>query len=464
MHTNDLLLLLSKLSLKEIKSFNAYLRKQFKEDSIPLRLFQFLRKHHPDFSSTKVNYEKAFAVLGSKQPFNKIMVLNNLSDIRIALRKYLVGQHLQKTPFQQDMILLQVYQENQLDKHFEKQHKDSSNALENTTQKDIWYWLKKMQLDHEKYFYVNTLRAKNRDLLYSAMHNLDHFYAAAKLRYSCELYNGYQVMNQQEPNIQFLQEIESSNLWQNSEYHQFYLLALNMMRSRDESVFEQLKNEFFQNLNRVSEKDQLIILSYLMNHVSYLIRTDKQADLWSDYFDLVKLGYEKEIFTIDGILIPEHFLNTIELAGHLKEVEWAKSTIAKWGEKLEASNRSYYISLSKAILYFHIQDFESCSKTLAQIDVKEPQDKLRGRWLGIIADYEQQKDIDDILNRCDAFEKFIQRNRLIHTTRKKAVLLSIKIIKMFLKINPNKEKILDLLENSDNFHYKNWMKQKAKTL
>lgn len=463
MHKNDLLILLQKLSQKEVKDFQIFLKRHFKADSIPMRLFQFLRNHHPVFSPNKVTYENAHNFLAPGKLFNKTLVINHLSDIRIKLREYLVEQYLKENPAQQDMILLQVYRQYQLDKHFIKKHNALNRALEKDKVMDMWFYLKKMILDHEQYSFKSTKSLNVRSSIYSVMDNLDRFYASAKLRYSSELFNGFQILDESEPDILFLSEIEESPLIQSSLYHHFYNLALKMLRDRDQSKYYQLKNDFFKNSKQISKEDQYILICYLLNYISYEVRKGKET-FNEECFELFKFGFEKEIFIVPGILPPNLLLNAVEVAGHLGQAEWAKATIKKWSKKLEPTIRNYYTMLSKAILYFRIQDFESCSKILLQPDIIEPQNELRRRWLEVVVPYELKSGHNLILGRCTAFEKFVRRNTFIHQTRKKGVLLSIKILRMLLKPEPDKNRILKLIENSEDFHYKGWLTQKAKEL
>lgn len=464
MHTNDLLILLSKLSKKEIKDFDLFMKRNFASTNVPNRLLSFLRKHYPNFNPDKVTFEKAHIFLFKSAPFNKTRIQNEISEIKKELRKYLVYKFQDDFAYEQDYILLQIYKKYNLDQQFARQLKSMNRDLDGAIQKDMWFWHKKMELAHEQYFHVNTERIKKRSSIYDALNYLDQFHVASKLRYSSEIYNGYQIIGEEEPNISFLSEIEEQELPENSHYHYFYKLALQMIRDRDELIYFRLKELFWKEYNQINEKTRFVLITYLLNHTSHEVIKGKTA-FEKESFELLKFGMTQQIFIINGILNPNHFLNAIEVAARLKHFDLAEQFIEQWSDKLEDSTREYYIILGKAIIEFRMQNFESCSKTLSQINLKEPQSKLRGRWLKIISHYEIKSDDEDILDLCSAFEKFIRRNKLVSEKRKKGVLLSIKVLRMLVKdINPDKKKIEGILNKGESFHYKSWLLQKLDEL
>lgn len=464
MHRNDLFLLLSKLSKKEVKDFDLFLKRNTTKTSIPNRLLTYIRKHHPDFSPNKVTFEKAHAFVFKTIPFNKISILNAISDIRKELKRYLVYRFQDDFSTERDFILLQFYRERALSKHFEKQLGTIHTELKKTKKQEASHWLQEMQLAHERYYHINTDRVKNyRAEIFNAMDNLDLFYTAMKLKYSSEVYNGYQILKESEPNIRLLPEIEQSDWYSHSRFHHCYKIVLQMVRERDESLFHRLKNIVFEEGNYFSKKDLYILITYLLNHTSYEIRKGKD-DFVEESFELVKFAVDQQVFIINDVFDPIHFLNIIDIAGRLQQLEWAKEFVQKWSNKLEPSTKAYYTLFYQALIEFRMENFEACSDLLAIAGLKEPQTEIRGKWLEIASHYEINSPENFILNQCTAFEKFIRRNQLLHDKRKKGALLSIRIMRMLLKIDPDKNKMIEMLNNADDFHYKGWLLQKVEAL
>ncbi len=455
----DVVVLLKKLSSKEIKDFHTYLRNRVRKDSKALKLLAYLRRYHPQLDEAKVNFEKVSKHLSIKPA----LVSNTLSDIRIQLRKFLTERYLETAPFEQDRILLQVYRDYRLSQLFDKQLKAMKKSLEKERPKDLWYDLKQMQLEHERYYYVGTTRWNSNVGIQNAMEYLDRFYAAAKLTYSSELVNRVQILDEAETTIRLKEETALMSFDHESNYHRFYRMAFRLIQSRSTDLYFELKEVFTKEYILLSKNDQFIILSYLLNHASF--ETSKGKDEFvREFFSLSQFGIQDQIFIINGIFDPNHFLNAIEVASKLQHFDWAWDFIAQWSSTLDPDKKDYYVSLGIALIHFKRKDYEACSDVLAPILLKSPLDEQRGMLFVLISLYESNCAPDFILSRCTTIKQFVRSNRFINKDRRKGILLVVRVLEMLLKPQPDKGKISQLLQTSNNFHYKSWLLQKVEEL
>ena len=316
----DLFVLLKKLSSKEVKEFDAYLKRQSREGTIIRKLFKYLRKHHPQFATEKVSYLKLHQLLFPKKAFKQKIISNYLSDIHIALRKFLVEKHLEAHSYQNDYILLQIYRKYQLDHLFNKQLNSLKSTLEQAPQKDFWHFFKEMQLNQDHYFYMSTKRIVNRQSIQQAMCQLDDFYTAAKLKYSSEIYSGSRILDEAEPDIS---PIDESAFSDRSLYHQIYTLTLEMIQKQSTDSYYALKTLFLTQYTALCQDDQFTILTYLINFTSYVIKKGDDSFI-TESFELLKFGVERQHFIIDGVFDPNHFLNTVEAASRSKYFGWGQ--------------------------------------------------------------------------------------------------------------------------------------------
>ncbi len=455
----DVVILLKQLSSKEIKGFHTYLKNRVRADSKALKLLAYLRKHHPHFDETKVNYEKVSKHLS----IQATLVSNTLSDIRIQLRKFLVEQYLEKVPFERDQILLQVYRDYRLSPLFDKQLKTMKKNLEKETPKDLWYDFKQLQLEHERYYYVDTKRWQRNLGIDKAMEYLDRFYAAAKWTYASELINRGRILSEPETPIRCMDETVAMSFENETPYHRFYRTAFQLIQNRNTDLYFELKKTFIKEYTLLGKNDQFIILSYLLNHTSFEIRKGKDEFI-KESFQLIKLGIQDQLFIINGIFDSNHFLNAIEVASNLQHFDWAWDFIAQWSSTLAPDTKDYYVSMGIALIHFKRKDYEACSDVLAPIVLKEPLDTQRGILLHIISLYETNCAPDFILSRCTTIKQFIRNSQFISEDRRKGILLAVKVLEILLKPQPNKRKLNHLLKSSDNFHYKSWLIQKVKEL
>lgn len=458
----DVLILLKKFSLKEAKNFHSYLKKQCRKDSMALKLYAYLRKYHPGFEVGKLSYEKAFRHLFPKAAFQQKTLSNVISDVRKLLRKYLIEQELEADAFLRNRILLGAYRKYQIESLFDKQLRILEKELAEEKEESIWSDFERMQLEHERYFFPPTKRLKAQDTINHAMEHLDRFYASAKKTYACELYNRTRVLDET-TDIRLLPEVEEMEFEAPSAYRSFYKEVLELIKHRKEEQYEKVKTKFFAQSQSIDRKSQFIILSYLLNHMSHQLRKGKD-NLIEEAFEFFQFGVQNEIFVIDGIFHTEHFLNAIEIASRLGHFDWAENLIVQWGHLLPRETTDYYKAMGTALILFKKKDYEACSDVLAKIDMKEPRDQLRGRWLNIISLYEANKNIDLTHHRCIAFRKFIRANSLISKEQKEGVLMAIKLMLMLLKIEPDKEKMKQLLAENKQFYYKSWLIDKVDQL
>ncbi len=463
MKENDVLIFLSKFSLKELKTFSAYLKKQYKPDSIPIRLLQFLKKYYPDFKHKNLNYECTHAFVIPDRIFNKKMILNSLSDLRLIIKKYMLEQHLKSSPVDKEMMMLEVYRKYQMDNHFEKQHRLISTLLEEQGQQDLWFWFNQLKLDHEQYFFVGTQRPLERWSIFNAMKSLDRFHAAAKLKYASEVYNGFNLLNESEPEVRFLDEILDSAEYDDSGYHLFYKKVFLLVSTQSEDLYFELKILFFDKYNTLIRQDQFILITYLLNHTSAEIRRGKDNFI-NETFELIQFGVTHQLFIVDEVFNPDHFLNAVMVAIKVNEFDWAYAFITNWYKKLTAKKQDYYLKFCRALISFQMGDYKKCSHLLRNMNITESQDQYRGRWLLLIADFENDAGYKHLSHRCDAFEQFIRRNKIINYKIKSAMLLSLKVLRLLLVEQPDKVRLESLLEQGSNFYYKSWLKEKIKAL
>lgn len=463
MKENDVLVFMKSFSSEELKALAKYMKKRFQTDSIPMHLFRFLRKYYPDFEHRKLSYEYAHELLFPDTSYNKKMVLNTLSDLRLVIRDFLVNNYLDENPIEKDIILLRVYSQRQLDAHFEKQYKNIKKELAKKSQHNLWYWLNHVQVEHEKYFNIGTKRMIERGSIFQAMESLDQFYAAGKLRYASEIYSGYNLRNEEDPSVRFLKDIESAGWCDDSTYHAFYKKILPLVRDRKTASYEDLKTYFYKHYQALHHRDQCVVISYLINYIAFEIRRGND-DFHFELFELMKFGLLHDLFIVDGVLPPDHYMNIVTVASRIGHFDWALEFINNYAKRLQLMNRVYYKNYCQALIYFYRKDYKNCVKLLKDIDLKEPQDQYRGRWLKIISDFETKGWSDELSNQSDAFYQFIRRNKLIPNEKKNAMHVAYKAFKMLMSPNTTKAMLENLLEDNPQFHYKSWIDEKIKLL
>ena len=157
-------------------------------------------------------------------------------------------------------------------------------------------------------------------------------------------------------------------------------------------------------------------------------------------------------------------MNIVTVASRIGNFDWANRFIKDYTKVLHLKNRGYYKKYCQALIHFYQKDYKNCATKLDNIDLKEPQDQYRGRWLKIISDFETNGWTDDLDRHCEAFYQFIRRNKLIPQEKKNAMLLTYKVFKLLMSPNTTKAMLKNLLEDNHQFYYKSWIDERVKLL
>ncbi len=460
---NKLIIFLGKLSEQEIKEFrNSYMNKLHK-GSIPSRLLNYLQKHHPLFPKKKMESKKIHNAIFKNTSYNHNRVINAISSLRKELKRYLIWKHQDDFPFEKDVMLLQLYERYKLKTHFDLQLKSMEEDI-NEIKLDIWTSLKKMRVAHEKYFDPKKEQISLNDgSLSTAMKNLDHFFTVSKLKYACELLNRNQILQDELPEIEFIEEIKGSYIENQSALCKCFLLAYQLFQERKEDTYQDLKKTVEEHISTFSKENQHIFLTYLINHHSYRKKNGLSISR-VELFDIYKYGVEYERFIVDGVFDVNHFNNIVDLGCKQKDLNWLKDFIEKYSPKLKEDIRNHTFIISKAFIHFEKQEFEKVIELIGRSEFKGIHNKLRYRFLQIAAKFENDEPTEHIVSLCNSGEAFAKRSSEMGDNMKQGLANFLKIVKMLLSSKSQKEKIITKFEKGEFIYFEDWLKKKVELL
>ena len=448
--------------MKEFKI--SYMNKLYDKTSVPNRLLNYLHKYHPNFSSEKLDAEKIHKSVFKNDTYNRNDVINAFSDLRKELKRFLIWNSKEDFPFEKDTILLQQYEKYNLKTHFDLLLKSMNKRVDKESE-DIWKWYKKMKIAHEYYFDPKKEQINlSESSLLEAMENLDKFYAISKLKYACELQNRNQVLQNKFPEIKLLKELVNESNDEDSVLHQCFFLAHQLLEKREEDTYSELKNIVVKNIKNFSIENQLIFLTYLINHHSYRIKNGLLLSR-TDFFELYQFGVTYEIFIVDGVFDGSHFNNIVGLACTLKELKWLKKFMKNWSPKLNDEIREQTELISEVSILFAGGEFEKIIELTRTIEFKGVNNKLRFRCVQIASSYELDNySSQDVIDLCTACENFARKNTEIGEYMKQGLLNFTKFVKKLSGFSPQIEKIKTELEKGEFIYFEDWLREKVRLL
>ena len=462
MQNSILVKMLSKLPEKEIKEFS----KSIKQRNVEIdhasklsRLIEFLRRFHPEFESYRLQAKHiAHHVYGG--PGNESKLPNLFTRLRTELDSFFWKKYAEDHPVDYHFGLLRMYKKYEMHVQSEAQIKKINKILAATVSKDSWYWMDKMSLAYEHYYYPGVEQIANqKHQIYDALTYLDLHHAALKLKLGSELLNRHNVLKEPKPEILFLDEILDNNFGENSFLHGVFQKAYLLLRDREDRQFFELKSIIIEEWQQFSNDDQFILFSYLLNHTSYNIRKGKNEFL-IDALEFYKFALEKKIFISGGYFNHFHYLNIIDVACQLSEYEWVENFIQNFENQLSPKKKEELQDYTLAFLAFSKGDFQSAHDAIAQLKAKDPFSNLRMRWLFMVCQFELNEDAEHIKSLCDAIDKYVQRQRVFSEEYSNGVYLGTKIVRGLIKFTVNRDKLKNEWNKASTYYYKTWLEEK----
>ena len=370
---------------------------------------------------------------------------------------------MKDSPFEKALALKKIYENLKLDKQAQEQHKKMDAAIAESSENEVWFWVKKLQVSHESFFDLNAkkITLKGRKIR-TVLSDLDNFYALAKMKYACEVYNRAQIINEPPEPIQHLNNILSKNWQSTSLSHYLYQICLQLIQTREDSYYYELKKIITEQKNNINQ-DFHILITYLINHTAYHIKKGNQA-FGREAFELFKYKVEDNTLLVNGFFDINHFVNMVDLSSALGEFEWCEKFINQNQDKLKEGTRALVLEFCFAIFHFWKKDFDETLNLLNKNFRENIFFDIKARLIRLACKYELGENIEHILSECNATDIYARRNLTAHLSLRTATLSFINIFKKIISFQPNKERILIQLDEAKFILYKSWLIKKIEKL
>ncbi|MEM8907809.1 MAG: hypothetical protein AAGD05_08185 [Bacteroidota bacterium] len=358
-----------------------------------MRLFQYLRKFHPQYPAHKVN-DEVVAQHCFPQSRNGVKKVKNFKvDLMKLIEQFLILEQLHQDPFLPKLFLARAYQALALPKLAQSANQKAKQVLDQSPIQDLDYYYYQMQLGHQQYFDPDTPKLfNNASLLQQLLDRLDRFYLLAKYKYVLEALE--RIEKQQEqfelplwPEVQHLaQQINrTQQIGPLYLYEQFRQLA--HATPIDEEAFVALRNDYFQQLPLLNSEDQQVLFKYLIN---YTIRAMNKGALQFEHlqFNLYQRGLEAQVVTQNQRITVPSFINIVIIAAKCGAGDWLQQFISQYEPYLNQEARADTLVIAQALVCFHQGDHPKVLRTLAAIQFKIPSLELVGRVLEVKSMFE----------------------------------------------------------------------------
>lgn len=447
MHNSKLTRCLKSLAKEEMRLFGLFVQSPFYNTNQKLtRFFQYLRPHHPGFSSPKLAKEKAWAHLFPGEAYDDNRMRQCQFLLTQLLEEFLAVSELKAEPQTRDTLLLKSLGRRKLYAYFSRKGRSGIKKMESLALKDAASHQRLQDWYEQIHFHPDTSKfGEGTQGLGACIHHLDQYFLLKKLEYGCEAASRKVMLNEEYSDAwleDILQGFMEGRIKTDHFLVSLYKDLIQLQRQeKNHTLFVKIKSQFLEKTDLLSAQERIKIYQYLSNYAARLVNTGDRL-YYKELFDLTKMALEYEIIVEKDRITDATFTNTVVMGSVLHEFAWVEKFMEQYQPLLD---RRYYDSamrLSLAYWNYHQKKYAEVLTQLQEIDFLPTYGfrvkSLRMRTLFEL--YQKEDSYGDSLSlEIQSFEQFIRREKKVTLYRKESYLHLISYLKKLVKLkyDPN---------------------------
>ena len=451
MKRNSATRLLCLLTEEELRRFSKFLRSPyFNNTPILIKLFEQLRRWHPDYEEKRIHPPKIWKKLEPDKDFSaqKYWWLN--FKLRTLVEKFMIVEEVMSNEGESKKHLIKSYGRRNVHGLFEKETKSFLAKISKMPFQNLHTYSSSLWLKYDYFF--NPQTDKYGGALYSVedvMDELDRFYLLAKLQFASEIKNRERIFSKKVP-IDLLEEsiLTSRKYVPENPAFLMYRNVLDLYDpTKSDKAFRAGLDLLSKQFALVSKDDQNEIILNLQNYAIRQVNKGNK-DYTPELFQLYKLGLKLGLLIDNGKLSQPTYQNIVQVGCQLKEFKWTEEFINSFDIYLEEKYRMDNKLLSLGILYFEKKEFDKSLDFISQRDFGSILHQVTTRL--IISKIWFEKFLKDpnlfdlLVSKLESDEKFFRRMMTVSQQRKEAHLnfvLALKLFSNFVCQNKSKKEI-----------------------
>lgn len=462
MQQSKLIDLIRKLSRAQVRQFDRMLPALVVVQNNEIQLlFQHLSRFAPQFKSTQLHREKVQTALG----WSPKKLTDRSSQLLQLLGQCLVIEHLLNDPLEQQLRLMDIYENMALDKHFQSANRQAQKALDHILQRGPFFLQQQYRLRELEARARETYQRKYKPSLQSAADALDEFYLVSKLGYLLEMTSAGSVLD-----IPYeLRLAEAVKQWaeqppfSKSPFIELYRVTIQLVEDpENESHFTALRHLLTQHQEVIPKLPLKNLYTYLLNYCTKRITQAGDTKYYQHYLEINTSLIDQGLILEDGRLLPWRFSNLITVGLRTGKLAWARSFLEKYRDYLppEGNENTYNFNLAHCLYYE--QEFDEANILLLQLDLRDPLLAIAAKNLTVKIYWETEQ-IELLLTFLENYRLYIYRQQLAKNHLKQQVKNFIDYTRRMAKIADfEKEKfeaLLRSLPNASDILEHEWLQQ-----
>ena len=482
-----LLAILKTFSKEEIRLFEKFTASPYhKSGKNCYPLLRELKKHHPEFESEHISYEKLYSKLYPEKNYNQQVMWNLISALEKAAVNFLEHEAFRKSYSRRKELLVAELIERKLsdhtraalreiDKLFKGRLIDNDylddrlrqgESLVNFSQSENnLNVLSNVRVENMEYYILNFMRFLKSTLEDQALFR--------------DLYN-----KKYERNIplEFAKRLDLESIVKYCESKKYkysfylkiiYYSIMTILEPKNANHFFSLRKLFDRYHRRLGKREKRVMIVTMVN---YCIsnKNIKNPDYFRIMFELNKIRLKEGLaFYPENQISKQLYVQILFNSLGLNETEWTKEFIKNYTPHLNPQYQNSMKSLADAYLKFAEKNFEEVLSHLNKVNFTDVRDKIHVRTLTARTFYELNE-TESLISYIDASKRFLINNASINETKRKAYGNFFYFLSRLTEFKSRAESFKAIRESAailkkninseNNLEYKQWLLAKADDL
>ncbi|TND09671.1 MAG: hypothetical protein FD123_1028 [Bacteroidetes bacterium] len=476
MHNSKLADVLRTFSTKEMRLLADFVSSPYhNKNKTIISFFSIMAKDHPSFNSKNLGKKKLFQSLFGKNKFDDVKIRGLLSDTLELAEQFLAFENMKKQGFSSDPFLLHELNTRNLDVLFEIRSKKMLAPGQDPVQ-DKWFFLNRFLVSAENSDELWKLNDSKKEKLVGAnlfentLNQLTEFYAYEAMRILTRM-----------TILQYTMEYPDSGLANTDKLLQFfesmenppgvfsYLKLFQRVATRnDDAAYGDLKDMLLNQTTRILARHEILTGFDLLLVYCYSNNAKGSRNYVKDTFSILQKYQELGLHLENGFMEDAHFINMIIVALKNSEIEWAKKYISANESFLRKENRENIINYCKGSIAEVEKKHKEALTYLNQVSNPPLLINMNIKAM-LIKIYYEKGDLNQVMNTCNSFNKFLRNNSKLSVFQKKIWRSFVDSSILLAKIKSGTARIdlaqwIEDVESKGEMIVKAWVLKKAKEL
>lgn len=440
--------LLFSLSNKEWKELDLWVQSPcFNTKPEVTDLFKYLRtslSKQTDFPSKLQTFE---AIFGPAIPFDDHKLRVVMSFLHKLIEQYLIYKEAEKDQLGRAIKLAGIYQQRQLERHYNRMYKKNKRELEQSLHRSATYHQNVYQLELTAYHQVSSQQRTGALNLQQIHNHLDLAYISNKLRLAClaishqTVYKTSYQFGLLEALLSYIQQKDLTQLPSVGVYYYAFLALNRPNQTQDFQHFQQILLEEVNQFEASEARDLFLIA------INFCTKRHNAGDssFLRTALHLHEKGLEQGHLLVDGVLSRFTYRNAVTLGLILKEYKWVDQFIHTYQYKLKPSYRESMFSLCKARLEYSRKNYDEALTLLRKSNFKDLLTNLSAKTVQLKI-YFELGEYNLLDSHLEAMRTYLRRKQVMGY-HKEIYQNTTRLVQKLLEINPYEKEGLDLLQN-----------------